>query len=115
MSYTPNTWQTGDTITAAKLNKLEQGVAAGSLVVNITYDDQNKAVLDKTWQEIYDAAHAGSPIVAKEDYAADGIFYYLLTDVYQSGSTYLITLHNPADITKSMVLQTDLASGYPHS
>jgi hypothetical protein len=27
MSYTPTTWQTGDTITAEKLNKLENGVA----------------------------------------------------------------------------------------
>lgn len=27
MSYTPTTWVTGDTITATKLNKLEQGVA----------------------------------------------------------------------------------------
>lgn len=27
MSYTPTTWQTGDTITAAGLNKIEQGIA----------------------------------------------------------------------------------------
>ena len=29
VSYTPHTWQTGDTITAALLNALEQGVADG--------------------------------------------------------------------------------------
>ena len=28
MAYTPNTWNTGDVITAEKLNNLEQGVAA---------------------------------------------------------------------------------------
>lgn len=27
MSYTPTTWVTGDTITATKLNKMEQGIA----------------------------------------------------------------------------------------
>lgn len=27
MAYTPTTWATGDTVTATKLNKLEQGVA----------------------------------------------------------------------------------------
>ena len=27
MSYTPTTWTTGDTITATKLNKIEQGIA----------------------------------------------------------------------------------------
>lgn len=26
MSYTPTTWQTGDTITANNLNKIEQGI-----------------------------------------------------------------------------------------
>ena len=28
MAYTPNTWNTGDVITAEKLNNLEHGVAA---------------------------------------------------------------------------------------
>ena len=28
MSYTPTTWATGDTVTATKLNKLENGVAS---------------------------------------------------------------------------------------
>lgn len=44
MSYTKNSWSTGDTITAAKLNHLEQGVydtdaaavAAGPLLVPFT-------------------------------------------------------------------------------
>ncbi len=27
MSYTPTTWATGDTITAAKLNNIEDGIA----------------------------------------------------------------------------------------
>ena len=30
MSYTPTEWQTGDTITAAGLNKMEQGIASAS-------------------------------------------------------------------------------------
>lgn len=41
MSYTPTNWQTGDTITAEKLNKLENGVAALSnydIVFKKTYD-----------------------------------------------------------------------------
>lgn len=29
MSYTPTTWNTGDTITASALNKMEQGIAEG--------------------------------------------------------------------------------------
>ena len=32
MAYEPNTWSTGDTITAEKLNHLEQGVATSQQV-----------------------------------------------------------------------------------
>ena len=51
MAYTPTTWVTGDTITAVKLNNMEQGIAnAGVLAVTV-----NNGTLDKTWQEIHDA------------------------------------------------------------
>lgn len=38
MSYTPTTWTTGDTITATKLNKIENGIAnaGGAAVVKLT-------------------------------------------------------------------------------
>lgn len=40
MSYTPTTWTTGDTITATKLNKIEQGIAdaGGGYDLVIEYD-----------------------------------------------------------------------------
>ena len=41
MSYTPNTWTTGDTITATKLNNIEQGIAnagGGGSVVRVVVD-----------------------------------------------------------------------------
>lgn len=58
MSYTPTQWKDGDLVTSAKLNKMEQGIAAGGgvLIVNITQEnDSELPVLDKTWQEIHDA------------------------------------------------------------
>ena len=33
MSYTKNTWQTGDIVTAEKMNHIEQGIANGSIFV----------------------------------------------------------------------------------
>ena len=46
MSYTPTTWATGDTITAAKLNNMEQGIAnAGSgydAVIRLTHADNSR-------------------------------------------------------------------------
>ena len=56
MSYTPTTWKDGDLVTSAKLNKLENGVAAAGgpsiLIVNMNIETNT---LDKTWQEIHDA------------------------------------------------------------
>ena len=57
MSYNPTNWQAGDTVTSAKLNKIEQGIKNSVLVANLIVDDQENNImhLDKTWQEIYDA------------------------------------------------------------
>lgn len=61
MAYTPTTWATGDTITAAKLNKLEQGVAnSGSyLMVELT---TSEGTADHTFAEIFEALRAGTPV-----------------------------------------------------
>lgn len=52
MSYTPHTWQSGETVTAEKLNALEQGVGSGGGVLKATFSND---VLDVTWQDIFDA------------------------------------------------------------
>ena len=62
MTYNPTNWKAGDTVTSAKLNKMEQGIANGGGMTVIHID--NEGILDKTWQEIYDI---GCGIVAVED------------------------------------------------
>ena len=62
MSYTPNTWQTGDTITAAKLNNLEQGLTPFIVNLTPTYTDFS-GTMDKTVAEINTAYQAGQRIV----------------------------------------------------
>ena len=72
MSYTPTEWQCGDTITAEKMNKIEQGIAnsgGGSepLIVNInrgTGDYAYYFVTDKTFNEIYTAMKQGRNCIA---------------------------------------------------
>lgn len=62
MAYTPTTWVTGDTITAVKLNNMEQGIAnaGGTLICTYTDDVQSqKLILDKTAQEILNALSSG--------------------------------------------------------
>lgn len=70
MSYTPTQWSAGDTVTSAKLNKMEQGIAGASganiLVVHVNTIErevesgkatvtEQVAQLDKTAREIMDA------------------------------------------------------------
>ena len=65
MSYTPTNWQTGDIVTAEKLNKLENGVASGGGggTFVVTRDEETGA-LDKTWKEIRDAIASGQvPVI----------------------------------------------------
>ena len=55
MSYEKQTWQTGDTVTSAKLNHMEDGIAsAGGGGVLVATDTDG--ALNKTWQEMYDSA-----------------------------------------------------------
>lgn len=48
MAYTKTTWETGDTITSAKLNKAEQGIYDNSFVPQVagTVDESNAVTLD---------------------------------------------------------------------
>lgn len=58
MSYTPTNWQTGDTVTAERLNKMEGGIelANDPFVVTLTPTAQDlSGTMDKTPDEI-DAA-----------------------------------------------------------
>ena len=64
MSYEPTNWKSGDTVTSAKLNKMEQGIASagggGSLICNADSDTQ---ALDKTAEEISTAFLSGTNVL----------------------------------------------------
>lgn len=117
MSYTPTTWAAGDTVTAAKLNKLEQGIASGGvLVVNMVYDEQkDDDYTDKTWKEIYDAPMA---VIVEDDTLPSGRIIKGISPVirvdYYNGEysvTYFFCSPAGAEIT-AMKLVTDSENGY---
>ena len=69
MTYNKTTWASGDTITAEKLNNIENGIeasseASGLLVVTFTHDNVTYSV-DKTFAEITTAINEGLTIKAK--------------------------------------------------
>lgn len=74
MSYTTHEWVDGETITAAKLNNIEEGIGeasqqggGGSMVIGYTWDGQGTITLDKTAQEIIDAMTSGVACLAVFD------------------------------------------------
>ena len=61
MSYEPTTWAAGDTVTSAKLNKIEQGIVtasnnSGAFVVEV---NEETYTLNKKAGEIYQAFKDG--------------------------------------------------------
>lgn len=67
MSYVKQTWQTGDVVTSAKLNHMEDGIAAGggsggggATIVHVTLNSQMAGSLDMTAGEILAAAQTGA-------------------------------------------------------
>ena len=109
MSYTPTNWKSGDVVTSAKLNKLEQGVASAGGVLIVT---ETNGTLDKTWQEIHDAA----PLVWMQGGAA----YYPCMAVGNAEEQYFVAFSNlaggepemyAAESTDAYPVLTQLAGG----
>lgn len=66
MSYTPTLWKAGDTVTSAKLNKIENGIADTVQVIDITSDNEEHPHLgndDITYQSLANALQAGKIII----------------------------------------------------
>lgn len=110
MSYTPTEWKSGDTITSAKLNKMEQGIAAGGSgggVLVVHGSDDDNPVLDKTWQEIKDAYDADGVVIMVNSY---GDICYMSTVPASSEGTYYVGFFSSGGTDN---YTTNSASGYP--
>ena len=73
MSYIKTTWETGDVITATKLNKIEDQVAANEEAISASSEggiefitiDGRTDTCDKTYDEIVALFQAGKTVMAK--------------------------------------------------
>ena len=93
MSYTPTEWKKGDVITATKLNKIENGIAAinvSPLIVTVTVSDDNDSTYhtcDKTWNEIKTAFESGRLVwfYSFDDSGGTEITsYYIMSGLYST-------------------------------
>jgi hypothetical protein len=106
MSYTPTEWQTGDTITAEKLNNMEQGIenASKSFIVTLTPTAQDfSGTMDKTVAEINAAYEAGKDILFRVLTSANSY-----VDVPMSYAGRDTTLQYPNFVAEVIQTPTDL-------
>ena len=119
MAYEKQAWATGDTITAEKLNHMEDGIAAGGgrLLVKFTFDVENETyICNKTFAEVYAAVQAEKYVYAHEDANENyltlaiaqggeggdllGVVRFEYTSITPSGvSTFAISLKSDNTIT----------------
>lgn len=112
MSYTPTEWKSGDTITSAKLNKMEQGIAAGGSGggVLVVVANMGTGALDKTWQEINDADYAVLKITPQEGHT--NIFLpYMVWNSERGYGVSFSGIGNNAELVFEAIATS--ASGYP--
>lgn len=95
MAYEPTTWKSGDVVTSAKLNKLEQGVSSSVFIVTLLYDEETSTYsTDKPYADILAAYEAGANLfcVPGEGSALHGMVYmanstnskFIVTDIFPS-------------------------------
>lgn len=113
MSYTEQTWATGDTITAEKLNHMEDGIAGagGVFLVPVTFDEESgTSTCTKTWKEIYDAMASGKICILhscrESECLVDIVF-----GVDVAGSAFEVTSFNGYN---AFLFVTDNENGYPY-
>lgn len=108
MSYEPTTWKDGDLVTSAKLNKLEQGVAAGGGMM-VVYMNPETGTLDKTWQEICDG---GFGVVMME--IPYGLCYEPIIKITnENGSFIITTIALGSEGFETFLYKTQSSNGYP--
>lgn len=95
MPYEPTNWKSGDVVTSAKLNKIEAGIASGGVLVAT----DTEGTLDKTWQEIHDAALCVVYLTETGKLCVN--------DTGEIDGSYMVVLAN------SGIYKASSASGYP--
>ena len=108
MSYEKQTWQSGDTVTSAKLNHMEDGIASaggGGLLVTATKDENDVVTLDRKWSEIAAVFCAGGSVVVYDQ--SFGNVYLAVTKVTNYEGDYSV------EDSAGTPYMTDSENGYP--
>lgn len=121
MSYDKQNWQTGDVITANKLNHIEDGIAGaggGGVVVHIT-EEEDVFTLDKTWNELQELLSSGALVVALSEDVGYTTMQFL-SQAHSDNGTYAVAFISASikpdwtGETAVAVYSCESADGYPY-
>ena len=84
MAYTPTVWETGDVITAEKLNNMESGI--GSFYCRVSYNGETW-ICDKTIAQMIEAYDAGRPVYVILVQGGEDTFIGHLSFVYKEAGS----------------------------
>ena len=89
MAYEAHEWETGEVITADRLNHIEEGIESESekFIVTFSSNNNNELSADKTLQEIYDAWNGGKRVFGAK-YTGIGFAYFPLTEASFAAVTF---------------------------
>lgn len=119
MAYVKTTWETGDVITAEKLNNMESGIETAdgqSFILHVEYDEtETYLVLDKTWTEIATALGSGKRVVLAN--AGDAYVQQIAIMAIHEVNNYNVYFIAAGDQGAPSLVQytTDSVDGYPQT
>jgi len=103
MAYEKNTWQSGDVVTSAKLNNIENGIASGGVLIVTAEESGQTLTLSKTWNEINEASF---PIIVY------GTAFMYVSDISVSDGDYTVSCFF-GGVEGTHNFGTNSADGYP--
>ena len=114
MAYVKTVWETGDVITAAKLNNAENGIEAanekGGVFMISETNVEDVHTLGKTWQEIHDAIESGDLCVIRYVSSPSLTYnvYVDMADYYDNDGTTVYRI-----VSSEINYLCDSADAYP--
>lgn len=98
MAYTKTVWQTGDVITAAKLNNAEDGIEANDPIIftgvhTVGTGEDIYTFADVTWQDVFEAVKTGKAVClyVPDDVAGD-LYTHVLNMQEEPGEDDAVSL-----------------------
>lgn len=110
MAYEPYEWKAKDNITTARLNHIEQGIAAGggAMVVSMDLDSESTSVtFPMTWKEVNDTITSGTIVIFKINSSDNNTSTSIVTTFRSGGGKYKLYVAGFESATFSATSEND--------